>query len=267
MLKKVGIFFQKTYVYLLLLAIYIPLFVGAIYSFSKAPKKGNMSHVFSYSGEGWSQLWNDQNIAIRILASLVIALIVASIVVALSLMTVYSLWKSKSKTAKGFVAVTHQIPLINPDVITGIALMIAFGAMFGILQRGQTGLGRVIVAQSVMIMPFGIAIMYPRSEKFAVSIMEASKDLGYGPIATWFKTYFRHMLSMMIATFLVAMTLSFDDFIITKTVSKVQTIGTKMYAETLRPWVLALGTIMMATVLSATFILGIVLKFTKRGKK
>jgi len=76
------------------------------------------------------------------------------------------------------------VPLINPDVITGVALMLAFGSMFGLLQRDDPGVERAIIAQVVMIIPFGITIMYPKSEKFSISMIEASKDLGYGPIRT-----------------------------------------------------------------------------------
>lgn len=258
---------KKSYIYLLICVFYTPLIVGAIYSFSTGAKRGDMPVNFSYSREGWHKLLNDENIVLASLNTLFIAIIVTLIVLAVSLLAVYGLWRQKNKTIKGFVSVTNNIPLINPDVITAISLSIAFGVMFGALKGPEnTGYFRLIFAQVAMILPYGITIMYPRSEKFKVSLLEASKDLGYGPLKTWFKTYFRHMLPVVAATFAVSMALSFDDFIVTRIVSKEDTVGKLMYQGSLDPWVLALGTIMLAITFSATIITTAVVGYKQKRK-
>lgn len=250
-------FFKKSYVYILIAIFYIPLIVGAVYSFSASGKK-SMPAVFNYTGEGWNKLFGDQNITMALLNSLILALLVSSIVVAVGLITVFGLWRQKNKTAKGFVNGTANIPLINPDIITAISLALAFGVMFGTMSRNDTGYFRLLFAHVTMILPFGITLMYPRSEKFKLTLFEASKDLGYGPIKTWFKTYFRHMVPVALASFGVAFVLSLDDFVITRIVSKEDTIGKLMYQGTLKPWVLALGTTLMFVTLTITAIFGII---------
>lgn len=268
MLKKI---FSRSYVYLLIALFYIPLIVGVIYSFSSGAKRGNMSTVFHHSNEGWDTLKNDTDKIIAMLNSVFLALIVALIVVAISLVTVFGLWRQRNRSAKLYVAGTANIPLINPDIITAISLAAAFGAMFGVMSREDTGYTRLVIAQSTMILPFGITLMNPRSEKFRITLMEASKDLGYGPIKTWFKTYFFHMLPVIAAVFGVALMMSLDDFIITRVVSKETTIGKLMYEGSLQPWVLALGAVLMFITLGSTALFAMILirrerKFNKKPK-
>ncbi|NQZ65756.1 MAG: ABC transporter permease subunit [Mycoplasmatales bacterium] len=260
-----GKIFKKSYIYLILILFYIPLLIGAIYSFSEGKEKGNMSSKFKLSGEGWSQLVNDSDISYAILNTTFIAIFVALIVVTLSLLTVFGLWRQKNIVAKSYVKSSSNIPLINPDVITAISLALAFGVMFGTLQFGNSGYERLIISQVTMIIPFAISIMYPRSEKFQASLFEASKDLGYGPIKTWFKTYFRFMLPVSLASLIISISLSFDDFIITRIVSKETTIGKLMYEGSLQPWVMAMGTIILIITLSSSIIISI--KNSKKVKK
>lgn len=243
-------FLKRTYIYIILALFYIPLFVGAIYSFSKGKAKGDMLISFHRSGEGWTNLMNDSRISYAIINTTFIALFVGLIVVSLSLITVFGLWRQKNIASKVYVQSTSSIPLINPDIITAVSMSIAFGTMFGALQKGDSGYERLIISQVTMIIPFAIVIMYPRSEKFKASLFEASKDLGYGPIKTWFKTYFRHMIFVSIVSFMISISLSLDDFVITRIVSKEVTIGKLMYEGTLQPWVLAMGTIALFLTLS-----------------
>lgn len=251
MFKKI---LKRSYVYIILAIFYIPLFVGAVFSFSTGAKRGDMPSTFKYSGEGWRELSENEDISYAIVNTSFIALFVSIAVVFLSLLTVFGLWRQKNIAAKAYVQGSSNVPLINPDVITAVSMAIAFSTMFGTLQMHDTGYERLLISQTTMILPFGITIMYPRSEKFKQSLFEASKDLGYGTVRTWFKTYFRHMLPIAAAVFLISIAMSFDDFIITRIVSKETTVGSMMYAGALDPWVLAMGTIFMAITLSASTI-------------
>ncbi|MGV2393810.1 UNVERIFIED_CONTAM: hypothetical protein O8I53_13190 [Campylobacter lari] len=76
----------------------------------------------------------------------------------------------------------NNIPLINPDNITALGLVLLFGALFGILGSTSEGLIRGIVAQTIMALPYGVTIMLPRSEKFNGNQFEAAQDLGYGKV-------------------------------------------------------------------------------------
>ena len=268
-MSKVKSFISKSYVFLIIGLFYIPLFFAAVFSFSAGAKKGDMKLNFSYSGEGWSQIVHNENITTGIVNSLLLAIPAALLVALISLFTVYALWKQKSKTIKGAVAGAYNIPLINPDIITAISLSILFGAMFGVIQIGSTGYLRALVSHVTMILPFGITVMYPKSEKFSKSMLEASYDLGYRKFNTWMNTYVRHMLFTIVAVVLIAITLSFDDFIITRvtTTNKYVTLGTRMYESSLKPWILAVGSFMMFMTLAGSIGASLFVKMKKGRSK
>ncbi len=245
-MSKVSYIFKRTYIIIILLIVYTPLLVAAVFSFNKAPKRGDIFFNFwnGWSLEGFTQL-AEKNILMAIINSVVIGIIVATIVVIISLITVYALWHQKQKSYKLFVDSTINIPLINPDIVSAVALSITFGLIFGTIGIMDSGMWRAIFSLIVVILPYGIIIMYPRSSKFDKSLLEASYDLGYGPIRSWFKTYFRHMMPVIVASFIIALTLSFDDFILTRITSKVVTTSVILYSSNIKNWILMLGTILL----------------------
>ena len=258
---------KKSYIYFILALFYIPLFVGAVFSFSTSAKKGDMPMTLNVTNEGWINLFTDLRISYAFWNTVLISLIVAIVAVSLSLLTVFGLWRQKNILVKGYVQGTQNIPLINPDVVTAVSLSVAFGLMFGVLQRGNSGFERVIITQIVAALPFAIAIMYPKSQKFKQSVYEASKDMGYGPVKTWFKTYFRYMIGISMVAFIISIALSFNDFIITRIVSKEKTIGKIMYEGSLKPWVLAAGTVVLIIVLSVSIFSSLWMKLKEKKTK
>lgn len=237
---------RKSYIWIILALFYIPIIFGTIYSFNAESAKGNVSlDTWNRTTfDGWLNLFENEFIN-KFINSFIIAISVSAIVIFISLITVYSIWRQKSKMVKTFINTTSSIPLINPDIITAVGLSIVFSILFGSLLANEEGLWRVIVSHAVMALPYGILFMLPRSDKFSKTIMEASQDLGYGPIRTWFKTYFLYMMPATIFVFLITSFLSFDDFIITRIVSNTETIGTALYEGKFKTWSLALAAIML----------------------
>ncbi|EFF41747.1 ABC transporter permease, partial [Mycoplasmopsis alligatoris] len=182
---------------------------------------------------------------IALVNSIIIAVIVSFLVISLSLVTVFALYRQKNKLIKGTVTGTANIPLINPDNITAIGLVLVFALFFGVIASDSEGLWRAIIGHTVMTLPYGISLMYPRSEKFSFNLYEASQDLGYSKIKSWFKTYFIYMMPSIIMVALVSSFLSFDDFIITRTVSNTSTLGLKLYEGAFEPWALVIGAILL----------------------
>lgn len=245
-MSKMAKFIRRFYVLIIIGIFYAPIIFATVFSFNKQGSKGDLDfkNWNGFTWDSWKEITTvDKSSAL--LNSLILGIIVSFIVAFLSLVTTFAIWKQKKRAYKAIVDGTSNVPLINPDVITAVSLAIVFGAMFGTLTLDNDGMWRAIISHSVMILPYGLIIMYPRSEKFSPSLLEASKDLGYGPVKTWFKTYFRFMLPITIAVIGISLTLSFDDFILTRTTSNVTTIGTKLYEGTFKGWALALGGILM----------------------
>lgn len=261
-MTKLKEFIKHFYILIIILLCYIPLFTMAVFSFNKTSDKGYVSFVWNgFSWDAYRNLFSSQ-IMLSLVNSIIIGLITSLIVITISLLTVYSVWKQKNKIIKSFQNLSNNVSMINPDVIIGISLGLFFTMSFGALSSGSEGLFRTIIGHTVMSLPYGILIMYPKSEKFNRSLFEASWDLGYSKTRTWFKTYFIYMLPSIFFVIIVTFVFSFDDFIITSITSNAPTIGTQLYQGQFRSWALALGSFLLILIIVIN-----VCVFLKNNKK
>ncbi|WP_426461405.1 ABC transporter permease [Mycoplasma hafezii] len=264
-MSKFAGFLRKSYIYIILLLVYIPLFFGVIFSFNEKSPKGEFNPYFTHGTlENWQTLL-DNGRSLALVNTILLAIIVSSIVVVLSLLTVYSLYRQKNKLIKRFIQGSSNIPLINPDNITAIGLVLVFGIFIGVISTETEGFFRLIAGHTIMALPYGIMLMLPRSEKFNNNLYEASQDLGYSKIRSWFKTYLVYMLPSIVMVIVVSSVLSFDDFIIARTVSNASTLGTKLYEGAFEPWGLVLGSIVLFATIIGNIIYTI-FKARKRGE-
>ncbi|TPE57776.1 ABC transporter permease [[Mycoplasma] falconis] len=250
-MNKFKSFLKHSYVFVILAILYIPILFGTIYSFNSPSDKG----VFSVttwnrtSFQAYTELFSKSH-GLAFVNSLLLGLATSILVITISLLTVFALWRHKNKTTRTFVQTTSNVPLINPDVITGLTLAIVLNLIFfGTLKATSEGFFRAIIGHTVMCLPYGILIMLPKSDKFSKNIFEASQDLGYSKFKTWFKTYFVYMLGSIGFTFVITIALSFDDFIITRIVSNTETLGTQLYEGQFQAWSLAIGAISLLIVI------------------
>ncbi|WP_036451752.1 ABC transporter permease [Mycoplasma buteonis] len=262
-MNKFATFLKQSYIYIILLLVYIPLFFGVIFSFNEKSPKGEFNPYFTHGTiENWQTLLqNGRDLAL--INTILLAIIVSILVVLISLVTVYSLYRQKSKIVKRFIQGSSNIPLINPDNITAIGLVLVFSVFVGVISTENEGFIRLIIGHTIMALPYGIMLMLPRSEKFNNNLFEASQDLGYSRIRSWFKTYLVYMIPSIIMVIVVSSVLSFDDFIIARTVSNGSTLGTKLYEGAFEPWGLVLGSI----VLFATIIGNVIYTIFKSKRK
>ena len=250
-MNKFKSFLKNFYIVAILLFLYIPIFFGMIYSFNEPSSKGIFS-VTTWNKSSWQayrELFSKSH-SIAFVNSFLLAFSTSLIVITISLLTVFALWRQKNKAIRTYTQGSSNIPLINPDVITGFTLAIVLNLIFmGTLKATNEGFFRAVIAHTVMSLPHGILIMLPKSDKFSKNIFEASQDLGYSKFRTWFKTYFVYMLGSIGFTFVITMTLSFDDFVITKIVSNTETLGTQLYEGQFQAWSLAIGAIALIIVI------------------
>ncbi|MGZ9755451.1 ABC transporter permease [Mycoplasma sp. 394] len=244
-MNKFTEFLRRSYIYIILAIIYVPLITGVVFSFNQKTPKGEFNPTWTKGVfENWVTLF-DNGRGLALLNTILLAIIVSTLVVIISLITVYALYRQKNRLMRSTLTATSNIPLINPDNITALGLVLVFSLFFGIVAVDSEGFGRLIVAHTIMALPYGISLMLPRSEKFNNNLFEASQDLGYSKTRAWFKTYLVYMIPSIITVILVSSVLSFDDFIITRTVSNASTLGTKLYEGAFEPWGLVIGSIVL----------------------
>ena len=180
--------------------------------------------------------------------TLIIALLSALIATILGTAAAIGIQAMRKKMRTVVTGVTN-IPLLNADIVTGISLMLLFIAC-----RFSLGFKTILIAHITFNIPYVILSVLPKLRQTNVSTYEAALDLGASPLYAFFKVVFPDILPGVSSGFLLAFTMSLDDFIITHFTkgAGINTLSTLIYSEVrrgIRPSMYALSSIIFLTVL------------------
>ena len=250
----------KVYLYLLLVIIYAPIAIILIFSFTNSKSIGQWK---GFSFELYRSLLTGKaehaaTISSAIANTLLIAIIAAAVstilggIAAVGIHNMHGRWRSTIQFA-------NNIPMINPDIITGISLFLLFVSL------GVTcGYATVILAHITFCTPYVILSVMPRLRQMNPNIYEAALDLGATPAQAFRKVLIPEIRPGMVSGFILAFTLSIDDFAVslfTKGSNGLETLSTYIYADArkggLTPELRALVSIIFLTVLSLLIIINI----------
>lgn len=255
----------KGYLWLLLAMLYSPILIIMVFSFTEAKVLGNWS---GFSTRLYTSLFTggaQHSLAGALWNTLAIALIAATVSTLLGSIAAVGIFNLKARTrqAVGFV---NTIPMLNPDIITGISLFLLF-VSFGISQ----GFTTVVLAHITFCTPYVVLSVMPRLKQMNQNIYEAALDLGATPFQALRKVIFPEIRPGMISGFILAFTLSIDDFAVTIfTIGNegLETLSTFIYADArkggLTPELRPLSTIIFITVLVLLIVIN---KRAERAKK
>ena len=229
--------------------LYFPIFIMAVFSFNGAK---SLSHFGGFSGRWYAQLFNN--------TQLLNAIFVGTI-------TAIALSKSK-KTIRTLVQQVNNLPIMNPEIVTAISLMLLFS--FVSFEKGYM---TMLLAHIAFCTPYVITNVYPKVKQLDDNLADAAMDLGATPFQTLTKVIIPQIKPGIFAGALLSFTMSFDDFIISYFVSGngVENISIVVYNMSKRvdPSIYALSTVILVViligVLLGTFVPYIYLK--KRGVK
>ena len=220
MVKKI---FAQTYLWILLLLLYSPIVIIVIYSFTEAKVLGNWT---GFSTKLYSSLFTTgahHSLVNALINTITIALLAATASTLLGSIAAIGIFnlKARSRKAIGFV---NSIPILNGDIITGISLFLLFVSL-GITQGYTT----VVLAHITFCTPYVVLSVLPR-----LNIYEAALDLGATPMQALWKVIIPEIRPGMISGFMLALTLSIDDFAVTVfTIGNqgLETLSTYIYAD------------------------------------
>lgn len=217
MIKK---FFSRGYVFLVLAFIYIPIFILVIYSFNQGKTIGVWE---SFSLVWYKKLYEIKDVVLNTVVLAVVSSIIATILGTLGAIGIYY---SKGKLGKGVKGLS-QIPVVNSEVVTACALVMLF-MILGMSHRSMLGL---YVGHVLLSAPFVVLSVMPKLKQMDSSLYEAALDLGATPTQALFKVVLPEILPGVFAGFMLAVTLSLDDYIVTATLSPLDydTISTAVY--------------------------------------
>lgn len=243
---------SRIYTTLVMVFLYAPIAVMVVYSFNAS----RSTSVFGgFSLKWYAELLNDSSTIEALENTLVLAVlssVIATILGTLSAVGIFSMKKKWTKTAA--MTVTN-IPMMNPDIVTGISLMLLFvfvGQMVG--SGNSLGFGTMLIAHITFNLPYVILSVLPKLRQTDHHLSEAAQDLGCTPFAAFFKVILPSIMPGVFSGLMMAFTLSLDDFVISyfTTGPDFQTLPIKIFSMTKRrvtPDMYALSTLIFLSVL------------------
>lgn len=222
---KISTCLKWLFVGIILLFIYAPILLLTVYSFNES-ETINMWKGFSFDHYKYFFNMDNQPLPI-VLQTLVLALVVATLSTLLGTIGAIGIFYSK-KNAAGALSSVNQIPIINAEVVTAISIAFLMVA----LHIPKSTYIPLIVGQMVLCTPFVVVSVIPKLKQMDNNLYEAALDLGATPTKALFSVIIPQILPGIISGFLLAVTLSLDDYVIaayTKP-NTFQTISTHIYS-------------------------------------
>lgn len=239
---------SRAYLYVVFTFLYLPIFVLIFFSFNKS-KSRNLFTGFTL--DWYRQLFQNE----MILRALVVTLAVAAIasVCATILGTAAAIGIQGMKRWSRFTVMNFTyIPVINPEVVTGVSMLLLFTSLRYFLNFNM-GFGTLLIAHITFNVPYVILSVNPKFRQLDNSLYEAALDLGCNPTQAFFKVILPQIMPGITTGFLMALTYSIDDFVISYFTSGTsQTLSIAVYSMTRRkvsPEINALSTLIFAVVL------------------
>ncbi len=236
---------KKIYIILIFVFLYAPILTLIILSFNRSKTRAKWG---GFTFKWYGSLFTNRDIMQALYTTLLIALLSSAIATVIGVCTCLGLNKMKSSSRSVILGVTN-IPMLNADIVTGISLMLLF-LSFGM----RFGFGTILLSHITFNIPYVILSVMPRMKNLNVSVYEAALDLGASGPYAFFKVVLPELLPGILSGFLLAFTMSLDDFIITHFTkgAGIDTLSTKIYTEVkkgIKPEMYALSTIIFVTVL------------------
>jgi len=261
-------FFSQLYLWFLLAVLYAPIFIIVVFSFTEAKVLGNWT---GFSTRLYTSLFSGHaghSLSDAIFNTCFIALVAATVSTLLGSVAAIGIFNMRNRERR-WVNFLNRVPMINPDIITGISIFLLF-VFWGV----SRGMFTVIVAHVAFCTPYVVLSVMPRLMKMNPNIYEAALDLGATPFQALRKVLLPELWPGMVSGFILAITLSVDDFAVTlftKGSGGLDTLSTYIYADArkggLTPELRPLSAIIFITILILLLVINWRASHRDRGAK
>jgi len=236
---------KKIYFILIIIFLYAPIATLMVLSFNTGRSMGKWS---GFSLHWYAEMFQDETIMEALKNTILIALVSATAATVIGTAACLGIQRMRP-AARNTLLALNQIPLLNADIVTGISLMLTFIA-FGI----TLSMGTLILAHITFCIPYVILSVLPKLKQLGNTTYEAALDLGATPWYAFWKVVLPDIRPGIVTGFLMAFTMSVDDFIVTHFTrgAGVNTLSTMIYGQVkigIRPTIYALSTIVFVLVL------------------
>ena len=248
---------SKIYTALIMVFLFAPMVILLIFSFNEAK---SLSVFSGFSLKWYRELFRDEETLKAVVNTLVLAVLAALISTVMGTAAAVGMNRLRSRVLRTAMDSVTNIPMINPDIITGISLMLMFvfvGRFFG--AATSLNFGTMLLAHITFCLPYVILQVLPKLQQMDKALPEAAMDLGCTPLRAFFKAELPEIMPGVITGMIMAFTLSLDDFVISYFTSGngFQTLPIRIYnmtKKTVTPKMYALATIIFFVILTLLLI-------------
>ena len=248
---------SRIFTVLIMIFLFAPIAILIVFSFNDAK---SLSVFSGFSLRWYRELLKDSDTLVSVRNTLLLAVSASAVSTVMGTAAAVGMHRLRRKYLRAALDTVTNIPMINPDIITGISLMLMFvfaGRLFG--ASTSLNFGTLLISHITFCLPYVILQVLPKLQQMDPSLPEAAMDLGCTPVEAFFRVELPEIMSGIVTGMIMAFTLSLDDFVISyfTTGSGFQTLPIRIYnmtKKTVTPKMYALASIIFFVILTMLLI-------------
>lgn len=260
---------SKFYMVLVFIFLYAPMAVMAVFSFNESASTYQFT---TFSLKWWREMFSNAAAMDALKNTLILAVCSCVIATIIGTMAAVGIYNYNRKRIKSIVMTVTNIPMMNPEIVTGISMMLLFvfaGTLIG--RSDSLNFWSLLIAHVTFCLPYVVLNVLPKLRQFDINIYEAAVDLGCKPVRAFFKVVLPNIMSGIITGLVMSFTLSLDDFIISYFTNgpSFQTLPIYIFSLTkkrVKPDMYALSMLMFVVILVLLILLNVAQARSERGK-
>ena len=251
---------SRIYTFLIFFFLYAPIAVMVLFSFNST----NSTGVFAgFSLKWYGELMHDTDTRAALINTLILAVSSSILATVIGTAAAVGIDKMKAGIFRSTIMTVTNIPMMNPDIVTGISMMLLFvfvGKLVG--GQGVLGFGTMLIAHVTFDLPYVILSVLPKLRQTDPHLAEAAQDLGCTPVSAFFKVVLPSILPGVLTGLIMSFTLSLDDFVISYFTSgpEFQTLPIRIFSMTKKrvtPDMFALSSIIFLVILALLLLINL----------
>ncbi len=263
-------FLSRTYIFLIFFILYAPILVVILFSFNES---GSLSQFSGFTFYWYRELFRDGAALTALKNSLILAVTSSLLATVLGTLAALGIHRAKRQWLSRSMETVMNIPMMNPDIVTGVSMMLLFVGVAALLKTANfLGLWTMIIAHTTFNLPYVTLSVLPKFRQMDKNLTEAALDLGCTPVQTFFRVELPAVLPGVISGLMMSFTLSLDDFVISHFVSSpdFKTLPLYIYNQTaheVKFSMYALCTLMILVILSLLIAVNVAGSMGERRQK
>ena len=225
-------FLSKCYIGLIFLILYAPILVVILFSFNES---GNLGEFSTFTLYWYKELFADSEALDALKNSLILAVSSSVVATIIGTLAAFGISRAKNKYYRQTLESVANIPMMNPDIVTGVSMMLLFVGVGTAIKVGDTlGFWTMLIAHTTFNLPYVILQVLQKFRQMDKNLTEAALDLGCTPMQTFFRVELPSIMPGIVSGLMMSFTLSLDDFVISHFVSSpdFKTLPLYIYTQT-----------------------------------